>query len=58
MTGIRGHGSEVSRQKSGGGFTLGFLLFALCSSAQAQQQPKVAKIGWLAVRPASAAFCD
>ena len=32
------------------------LLFALCSSAQAQQQAKVAKIGWLAVRPASAAF--
>src|SRR5262245_13460131 len=32
------------------------LLSALCSAAGAQQQAKVAKIGWLAVRPASAAF--
>jgi putative ABC transport system substrate-binding protein len=32
------------------------LLFALYPSAEAQQQAKVAKIGWLAVRPASAAF--
>jgi putative tryptophan/tyrosine transport system substrate-binding protein len=32
------------------------MLFALCTSAEAQQQAKLAKIGWLAVRPASAAF--
>ncbi len=32
------------------------LLFALCASADAQQQAKLPKIGWLAVRPASAAF--
>jgi putative tryptophan/tyrosine transport system substrate-binding protein len=35
---------------------LSALLFALYPSAEAQQQAKVAKIGWLAVRPASAAF--
>jgi putative tryptophan/tyrosine transport system substrate-binding protein len=36
--------------------TLCAMLFALCLPAEAQQQAKVAKIGWLAVRPASAAF--
>jgi putative ABC transport system substrate-binding protein len=30
---------------------LGALLFALCSSAQAQQQLKMPRIGWLGVRP-------
>ena len=34
--------------------TLYALLFALCVPAEAQQQAKVPKIGWLAVRPASA----
>src|SRR5689334_7663917 len=28
------------------------MIFALCFSAEAQQQPKVPKIGWLEVRPA------
>ena len=32
------------------------LFFALCAPADAQQQAKLPKIGWLAVRPASAAF--
>ena len=32
------------------------MFFALCAPADAQQQAKIAKIGWLAVRPASAAF--
>ena len=34
-------------------FTLAALLFALCSPAEAQQQPKMPKIGWLGVRPAA-----
>ena len=37
-------------------FTLCAMLFALYSSSHAQQQAKLPKIGWLAVRPASAAF--
>lgn len=37
-------------------FALGSLLFAFSLSAQAQSQAKIPKIGWLAVRPASAAF--
>jgi putative tryptophan/tyrosine transport system substrate-binding protein len=36
-----------------GSFALCALLFALCLSAEAQQQAKVAKIGWLGNRPAS-----
>jgi putative ABC transport system substrate-binding protein len=36
-------------------FLVGALLFALCSSAQAQQNAKVAKIGWLGARPAATA---
>ena len=35
---------------------LGTVLLAMGFAAEAQQQAKVAKIGWLAVRPASAAF--
>jgi putative ABC transport system substrate-binding protein len=38
------------------GLALCAVLFALCFAAEAQQQTKVPKIGWLAVRPASAAF--
>ncbi len=34
-------------------FTLAALLFVLCSSAEAQQQAKIPKIGWLGVRPAA-----
>jgi len=37
-------------------FALGSLLFAFSLSAQAQPQAKIPKIGWLAVRPATAAF--
>jgi putative ABC transport system substrate-binding protein len=33
--------------------TLCALLFTLCSSGEAQQQAKVAKIGWLGVLPSS-----
>ena len=33
--------------------TLCVLLFALCVSAEAQQQSKIPKIGWLGVRPAA-----
>src|ERR1700752_1290438 len=35
------------------GLTIGTVLFALCSSVEAQPQPKMAKIGWLGNRPAS-----
>jgi putative tryptophan/tyrosine transport system substrate-binding protein len=34
-------------------FTLAALLFAICSSADAQQQARIPKIGWLGVRPAA-----
>ena len=33
--------------------TLAALLFALCSSVEAQQQARIPKIGWLGVRPAA-----
>jgi putative tryptophan/tyrosine transport system substrate-binding protein len=36
-------------------FALCALLFALCSSVEAQQQAKVAKIGWLGARPSATA---
>jgi putative tryptophan/tyrosine transport system substrate-binding protein len=58
MTQIRGQRSEVSRQKSGRGFTLSPLrfalslvsamLFALCVPAQAQEMKKVPRIGYAA----------
>ena len=35
------------------GFALCALLFALCSPGEAQQQSKMAKIGWLGTRPGS-----
>ena len=37
-------------------FALCFLLLAPCFRTEAQQQRKIPKIGWLALRPASAAF--
>src|SRR5262245_41347249 len=37
-------------------YLLAVVFLATVSLAEAQQQAKVAKIGWLAVRPASAAF--
>jgi putative ABC transport system substrate-binding protein len=44
---------EMNKRKLSS-FALCAVLFALCSSAEAQQQAKVAKIGWLGARPASA----
>jgi putative ABC transport system substrate-binding protein len=45
----------ISSQWSTVSLLLRAMLFAFCSSAEAQQ-PKLPRIGWLAVRPASAAF--
>ena len=42
-----------SRNKIAFGLALAALLFALCSSAEAQQQSTIPKIGWLGVRPAA-----
>jgi ABC-type uncharacterized transport system substrate-binding protein len=36
--------------------TLCAIVFALCSSVEAQQPPKIAKIGWLFVRPAEGGY--
>ena len=48
-------GFSIGRSKRGNVIclALGALLFALCSSVAAQQQAKVAKIGWLGARPIS-----
>ena len=51
-----GHEKQPRERKSLGIVALG-VAFVLCGTlADAQQQAKIAKIGWLAVRPASAAF--
>ena len=48
--------SKIENRKWGWGFAI-ILTLTLCGwAAEAQQPVKVAKIGWLAVRPASAAF--
>src|SRR4030095_12145140 len=49
---------EENRRRSHGrkvfiGLTLGYLLFALCPCAHAQQQTRIPKIGWLSARRAS-----
>jgi hypothetical protein len=61
MKGIRGQGSEVSRQESGRGFMLsplpfalslvGALLFALSFPAAAQQPAKIPQIGLVVANP-------
>ena len=42
--------SQIPEQKKVFALTLSSLLFSFCVSAQAEQQPKIAKIGWLGVR--------
>jgi putative ABC transport system substrate-binding protein len=48
-TGVRQEVTGNSKKTRVFLFALCALLFALCSSAEAQQQAKVAKIGWLAI---------
>jgi len=48
-----GFSIEGSRNKIAFGLALAASLFALCSSAEAQQQVKIPKIGWLGIRTAA-----
>ena len=48
-----GFSIEGSRNKIAFGLALAASLFALCLSAEAQQQAKIPKIGWLGIRTAA-----